>query len=224
MTFSGRFLVLDPTFARRHDPSRYDKGLIVTEPMTTKTPDALLGPLRIGSVDGIVPVLPAPMCGRSDRAWRIVTREMGCNLPCTEMIACEGLWRGDEKTSRLMDIEGEERPVASQLFGKVAESMAKAARVMEELGVSVIWPQLPLFDLPELAKRSRQLGLAVQLHPDRGDLMQRGKPQEVRDYVRRLVDTFGTASGGSWLYLEVDPGFPWANVEALFESAMELRR
>lgn len=110
----------------------------MTEPMTTKTPDALLGPLRIGSVDGIVPVLPAPMCGRSDRAWRIVTREMGCNLPCTEMIACEGLWRGDEKTSRLMDIEGEERPVASQLFGKVAESMAKAARVMEELGVSVI--------------------------------------------------------------------------------------
>ena len=63
----------------------------------------------------------------------------------------------------------------------------------------------------------------MQLHPDRGDLMQRGTPEQVRDYVLRLVEAFGTANGGSWLYLEVDPGFPWANVEALFEVAMELR-
>ena len=92
-----------------------------------------------------------------------------------------------------------------------------------ELGVSAIWPQLTLFDPRELSRRCRELHLSLDLHPDRGDLMQRGTPADVRDYLHRLVEAFDTAGGGSWLYLEVDPGFPWANVEALFRTAMELR-
>lgn len=94
---------------------------------------------------------------------------------------------------------------------------------LAELGVHAVWPQLPLYELPVLAGRCRQLGLAVQLHPDRGDLMQRGSPAQVRDGVLRMLDAFRTADGGSWLYLEIDPGFPWANVEALFQVAIELR-
>ena len=95
---------------------------------------------------------------------------------------------------------------------------------LREVGVTALWPQLPLYDLPELARRCRDLGIAVQLHPDRGDLMQRGTPRQIREYVLRLLDTFDTAHGGSWLYLEIDPGFPWKNVEALFSVAMEARR
>ena len=95
---------------------------------------------------------------------------------------------------------------------------------LRQAGADAIWPQLPLFDLPRLAHRCRELGLAVQLHPDRGDLMQRATPRQVREYILRLVDTFDCLSGGSWLYLEVDPGFPWPNVQALFETAMELRK
>lgn len=94
---------------------------------------------------------------------------------------------------------------------------------LREVGAGAVWPQLPLFDHRELSRRCRDLGLAVQLHPDRGELMQRATPQQVRDYVLRLVDEFETLSGGSWLYLEVDPGFPWENVQALFQTAMELR-
>lgn len=95
---------------------------------------------------------------------------------------------------------------------------------LREVGMNVIWPQLQVFDLKTLARRCRDLHLAVQLHPDRGDLMQRCTPQQVREYVLRLVHEFDCFSGGSWLYLEVDPGFPWANVQALFETAMELRK
>lgn len=91
-----------------------------------------------------------------------------------------------------------------------------------EMGVHAIWPQLPLFDQRDLAHRCRELGLAVQLHPDRGDLMQRGTPRQVREYIPRLLDNFGSACGGSWLYLEIDPGFKWDNVQALFESASQL--
>lgn len=91
------------------------------------------------------------------------------------------------------------------------------------LGTDAIWPQLPLFDHRRLAHRCRDLGLAIQLHPDRGDLMQHATPGQVREYLLRLVEEFDCSSGGSWLYLEVDPGFPWENVQAMFETAMELR-
>ncbi len=69
-----------------------------------------------------------------------------------------------------------------------------------------------------------RLGLAVQLHSDRGALMQRGTTAQVRAYVLRLVETFRSAEGVSWLYIKIDPGFPWANVEALFDVVTELRR
>jgi uroporphyrinogen decarboxylase len=95
---------------------------------------------------------------------------------------------------------------------------------LREVGVTSFWPQLPLYDLPDLARRCRDLGIAVLLHPDRGELMQRGTPAQIRDYVLGLLGTFDTAHGGSWLYIEIDPGFPWENVQALFSVAMEVRR
>ena len=102
------------------------------------------------------------------------------------------------------------------VLGPVLEDLAG-------LGIDAIWPQLPAYDMAELARRCRELQVAVQLHPDRGELMQRGTPQDVRDYVLRMLDVFGTATGGSWLYIEIDPGFPYENVVALFETAMHLR-
>jgi hypothetical protein len=94
---------------------------------------------------------------------------------------------------------------------------------LRALGVDAVWPQLQIYDLPALARTCRDLGLSIQLHPDRGDLLQRATPQQVREAILRLVETFDTCSGGSWLYLEVDPGFPWENVKVMFETAMELR-
>ncbi len=94
---------------------------------------------------------------------------------------------------------------------------------LREAGADTIWPQLPLFDHRELARRCRDLGLVVQLHPNRGDLLQRGTPEDVRSYLLRLVEEFDCLGGGSWLYLEVDPGFPWENVQAMYETALEIR-
>jgi uroporphyrinogen-III decarboxylase len=95
---------------------------------------------------------------------------------------------------------------------------------LAELGVNVLWPQITAYSGPELARRCRELRIAVELHPDRGDLMQHGTPAQVRAHVAELLRVFGTPRGGSWLYIEIDPGFPFANVQALFELAMELRR
>ena len=116
-------------------------------------------------------------------------------------------------------IRRERRGVFFHSCGQVTDVLED----LREVGVTALWPQLPLYDLRELARRCRDLGIAVQLHPDRGHLMQHGSPGEIRDYVLRLLDTFDTARGGSWLFIEIDPGFPWVNVEALFSVAMEVR-
>ena len=95
---------------------------------------------------------------------------------------------------------------------------------LREIGVDVIWPQLTAFGAEsDLAAICRDLGLVVELHPDRGETMQRGTPRAVARHVTQLLDRFGTAAGGSWLYLEIDPGFPWPNVEALFRTVMAQR-
>lgn len=105
-------------------------------------------------------------------------------------------------------------------------SCGKIEPILEDLriaGADAVWPQLNVFNHRDLSRRCRELGLVVQLHPDRGDLLQRASPGQVREYLLRLVEEFDCLAGGSWLYLEVDPGFPWANVETMFETVLELR-
>lgn len=92
-----------------------------------------------------------------------------------------------------------------------------------ELGVGAVWPQLPLYDQRELAAMCRDLGLAVLLHPDRGELLQRGTPDQVRRYLDDLLEAFRTRDGGSWLYVEIDPGFRWDTTVALVEYCKALR-
>lgn len=86
---------------------------------------------------------------------------------------------------------------------------------MKELGVTSIWPQLPAYDMEKLAKRCRELELAVAIHTDRANTMTYGTPQQVRDLVNREYDTFRMGDGGSWFYVEADNGFPYENLEAL---------
>jgi len=95
---------------------------------------------------------------------------------------------------------------------------------LRDIGVDAIWPQLPVYDLAALARRCWELRIAVQLHPDRGDLMQNGPAAQVREYVLRLLETFRTMEGGSFLHIEIDPNFKWENVEMLLKVATELRR
>ena len=116
------------------------------------------------------------------------------------------------------------RRAGQEVFFHSCGQITEVLPDLRDVGVTAAWPQLPLYDLRELGRQCRDLGIAVQLHPDRGELMQHGTQRQVRDYVLRLLDTFDTAHGGSWLFIEIDPGFPWENVEALFSVAMELRK
>ncbi len=96
--------------------------------------------LQIGGLDAGAPVVPAPLCGISDRAWRILAREQGCTLTCTQMVSCEAVVYDDPKTWGLLDIEGEaaEGLVAVQLLGHRPETLAEAARRLEAKGAALV--------------------------------------------------------------------------------------
>ena len=115
------------------------------------------------------------------------------------------------------------RAAHKQIFFHICGRVLWLLDDFADLGVNVIWPQLTLYDAREMAMRCRLRRLVVEIHPDRGELMQHGTPGRVRETVLRLLDDFETLRGGSWLYIEIDPNFPRANVEALFAVARELR-
>ena len=100
-------------------------------------------------------------------------------------------------------------------------SCGKVGTLLEdfrEMGVDSIWPQLPAYDMQWLADRCRDLGLAVAIHTDRANTMTHGTPEQVRTLVRREYEIFRPDRGGSWFYVEVDNGFPFANIKALVEE------
>ncbi len=98
----------------------------------------MCSPLIIGSLRALTPMIPAPMCGISDRAMRELAREMGCELVMTEMISAEGFRRRDRKTQNLIDAEGERAPVGVQLFGDNPEAFGESARILEDQGVALV--------------------------------------------------------------------------------------
>lgn len=83
--------------------------------------------LQIGNVKLKNNILLAPMAGITDLPFRIITRKFGPSLACTEMVSSKAIFYGDEKTKKLMNTQGEERPVSIQIFGSDIESMAFTA-------------------------------------------------------------------------------------------------
>ena len=59
-------------------------------------------------------------------------------MVCTEMVSAEGLIRNRQKCEGLLQTCPEERPLAVQIFGARSETMADAARIVEEVGADVL--------------------------------------------------------------------------------------
>jgi len=95
-------------------------------------------PLKIGSLNLANPLLLAPLSGISNLPFRLLAKEQGCGLVCTEMISAEGLLRNRKAAEGLMRSCPEERPLAVQIFGAHPQSLAGAARVVEDYGAEVV--------------------------------------------------------------------------------------
>lgn len=94
--------------------------------------------MRIGNFEFEYPVFLAPMAGVTDTPYRILAREMGCPLVYSEMVSDKGINYRNEHTLNMLKTEQEERPMAMQLFGAEADSVARAAEYVASLGCADI--------------------------------------------------------------------------------------
>lgn len=80
----------------------------------------------------------APMAGVSDIAYRLLAKEQGAALVCTEMVSAMGIKYENEHTKELLYMEAVEHPVSMQIFGSDPEAIALAAKVVERAGADIV--------------------------------------------------------------------------------------
>jgi nifR3 family TIM-barrel protein len=74
----------------------------------------------------------APMEDVTDPAFRMLCKRFGADRVYTEFVNADALVRDIASTTRKLTIHDEERPVAIQIYGREPESMADAARIVEQ--------------------------------------------------------------------------------------------
>jgi tRNA-dihydrouridine synthase B len=81
-------------------------------------------------------IVLAPMSGITDPPFRLLAREKGADLAYTEMVSAEGLVRGNNGCSRLLEAYPSEGPLLGQLFGRDPTALAEAAFRVQEMGLA----------------------------------------------------------------------------------------
>ena len=77
-------------------------------------------------------IILGPMAGVTDLPFRVICKEFGAGMVCTEMASSRAIFHNDEKTKQLINTEGEKRPISFQIFGSDEESMAYSAKEFSE--------------------------------------------------------------------------------------------
>lgn len=95
--------------------------------------------MKIADIDlGDRPVMLAPMEDVTDPSFRLICREQGAAMVYTEFVSAEALVRSVASTARKLNINDAERPVAIQIYGREADAMVEAARIVEEAAPDII--------------------------------------------------------------------------------------
>lgn len=89
--------------------------------------------LKIGNVELDNNLILAPMAGVTNLPFRIICKELGAGMVCTEMASSKAIFYNDQKTRRLLNTEGEKRPISFQIFGSDEETMGYASKYMSEI-------------------------------------------------------------------------------------------
>ncbi|MBT9779735.1 tRNA dihydrouridine synthase DusB [Clostridium sp. MCC353] len=88
--------------------------------------------LTIGNVTLENNVILAPMAGVTDLPFRLLCKEQGCGLVCTEMVSAKAILYKNRNTKELLEVRDEERPVAVQLFGSDPDILGRIAHQIED--------------------------------------------------------------------------------------------
>ena len=88
--------------------------------------------LTIGNVTLENNVFLAPMAGVTDLPFRLLCKEQGCGMMCTEMVSAKAILYNNKNTDKLLEVDPRERPVAVQLFGSDPEISSRMAARIED--------------------------------------------------------------------------------------------
>lgn len=95
--------------------------------------------MKIGNIDlGARPLMLAPMEDVTDASFRLICKENGADLTYTEFVSADALIRNIAATTRKLEINPGERPTAIQIYGRDADTMAEAARIVEQANPDLI--------------------------------------------------------------------------------------
>lgn len=94
---------------------------------------------RIIMQNNFLPINPenpwlAPLAGWSDLPFRLLCREQGASVACTEMVSVKGLVYGGKNTHDLLRTNEQDSPLAVQIFGAEQEFMQKGVQLLKEQG------------------------------------------------------------------------------------------
>ena len=89
--------------------------------------------LNIGNVKCKNNIFLAPMAGITDLPFRLICEKYEPGLVVTEMVSSKALLYNDEKTKKLLNVDGEKRPISMQIFGSDEEAMAFGAKYVSKI-------------------------------------------------------------------------------------------
>lgn len=97
-----------------------------------------MGKLTIGNVELENNVILAPMAGVTDLPFRLLCKEQGAALVCTEMVSAKAILYNNKNTKALLEMHPDEAPVSLQLFGSDPVIMSEMAKRIEDLPFSIL--------------------------------------------------------------------------------------
>jgi tRNA-dihydrouridine synthase B len=94
--------------------------------------------MQLGRIRIAHPFALAPMEEHTNPPFRILARQFGAGLLCTERIDAADVAKRDRRAMRLLETAPGESPCAGQISGADPAEMAAAARVVEERGFAIV--------------------------------------------------------------------------------------
>ena len=88
--------------------------------------------MKIGNVNLKNRIILAPMAGVTDLPFRLLCKENGAGMVCTEMVSAKAISFHNKNTEALLEISPEEHPVSLQLFGSDPDIISEMAAYIEE--------------------------------------------------------------------------------------------
>ena len=89
--------------------------------------------IKIGNVELGNNLILAPMACVTNLPFIIICEKFEPGMVCTEMVSSKAIFYNDQKTRRLLNTEGEKRPISFQIFGSDEETMGYTAKYMSKI-------------------------------------------------------------------------------------------